>query len=440
MSHYLFVEGNTTGTGRLAVERLLASGQRVTFLTRERRKYPFLGTPHPGLTVVEGETNEVEEVQRRVEEIAAGGAVDALLTFSEFYIAIVAEVAARLGFRFLSPEAARHCRNKEATRRALRAAGLPTPRFLLVASADEALEAAEEIAFPCVVKPPADSSSFGVRRVADREELVDQVRRLATLAENVRGQRLDGRVLIEELLDGPEYSVETVTLPDSGCHVVGVVTKHLSAPPWFVELGHDFPSAAPPRRRQALEQAALAALAAVGFDFGPAHTEIRWTCRGPVVVEINGRLAGGLIPELVSHAAGIDLLGGWLDLLIGRPIDLRPQHRRGAAIRFLTAAEVGRVVAVEGVQQARAQAGVVEVEVKVARGEAVAPAVDTYGRLGHVLAVGDDAEQAARAAAAGLAELRLTIVPEEVPATESLPAATPGSSRPATEPRSSAGG
>jgi biotin carboxylase len=128
----------------------------------------------------------------------------------------------------------------------------------------------------------------------------------------------------------------------------------------------------------------------VGFDFGPAHTEIRATPQGPVVVEINPRLAGGMIPELVRHATGIDLLETLLDLLLGRPVQLDPVRREVAGIRFLTADRPGRLHGFTGVPEARGLATVREVVADKLPGTAVQPAENAYHRLGHVLAAGPE--------------------------------------------------
>lgn len=391
--HFLFVESNTTGTGALAVTRLIESGARVTFLAREPGKYPFLAAPAPGLSVATLDTNDVEAVAAHVDGVRQEHGLDAVLTFSEFYVAIVAEVAERYGYRYLSPAAARTCRNKPETRKALRAAGLAVPELRLVASEEEARRAAREVAYPCVVKPPADSSSKGVRLVQDGEELLDHFRRLHAWRVNDRGQRLGGEVLIESLLTGPEFSVETVTLSPGDVRVIGITAKHLSPPPLFVEVGHDFPAALGEEDAAALRGTVLAALAAVGFDFGPAHTEIRLTPAGPVVVEINPRLAGGMIPELVRHALGIDLLAAFLGLLAGQPAGLEPLRAEWASIRFLTAGRSGRLLGVSGVEEARRIPGVREVSIGKREGAAVRPAEEAADRIGYVIAAGPAREQ-----------------------------------------------
>ncbi len=410
--HFLFVESNTTGTGALAVGRLLAGGARVTFLARHPEKYPFLDGASGGLSVIAMDTNDVEAVCAAVRGVRRRGELAAVLTFSEFYVAIAAEVAARLGYRYLSPAAAVACRHKLTTREVLRAAGLATPEFRLVASEAEARRAAGEIGYPCIVKPPADSSSKGVRLVRDRDELVEHFRRLHAWRVNDRGQPLNGEVLLESLLTGPEVSVETVTLAPGDTRVVGITAKHLSPPPLFVEIGHDFPAAIGPAEAARIRQVALAALAAVGFDFGPAHTEVRLTPAGPVVVEINPRLAGGMIPELVRYALGIDLLAVFLDQLRGCPVDLVPRRAEWASIRFLTAERGGCLAGVAGLDEARRVPAVREVAIVKKLGAAVREAEEAADRIGFVIASGPSRRQVLEIERA-VDCIRLHVVPPE---------------------------
>ncbi|MEA2562136.1 MAG: hypothetical protein QOH06_3640 [Acidobacteriota bacterium] len=407
--HFLFVESNTTGTGALAVARMLESGARVTFLARQPAMYPFLADPAPGLAVVAMDTNDVEAVEGEIVRVRRRCQVDAVLTFSEFYVAIVAEVAERQGFRYLSPAAARTCRNKFETRRALRAAGLATPRFFLVASEEEACRAAREVDYPCVAKPPADSSSKGVRLVRNDAELLEHFRRLHTWQVNDRGQRLTGEVLIESLLRGPEVSVETVALAPGNVRVVGITAKHLSPPPLFVEIGHDFSAALTQKEAAVICDAVHAALAAVGFDFGPAHTEVRLTAEGPVVVEINPRLAGGMIPELVRHALGIDLLSTFLNQLRGRPIDLTPSRSEWASIRFLTSDRHGRLGDISVLEEARRVPTIREASIAKPPGHIVRPAEEAADRLGLVIASGPSRAQVLLEVDEAVRRIRLNI-------------------------------
>ncbi len=413
MSHYLLIESNTTGTGGMMVDMLLSRGDAVTFLTRTPAKYPFLGYRHPELQVREVDTNSFGVVIEAVQAIHATKKLHAVTTSSEFYVPLVAQLAAALGVNGLDPAAARTCRHKPSTRQALKAAGLVTPDFYLVNSEEEVRRLAAQIEYPCVVKPPSDSSSHGVRLVNDARDLVEHYLEIHNWKENVRGQTLDGSVLVESLLEGPEYSVETITLAGGETHVIGVTDKHLSQEPWFVELGHDFPSRASAEVQAALKQAAVLGLKAVNFNFGPAHTEIRWTQHGAAIVEINPRLAGGMIPELVAYATGIDLLQTWMDMLVGRKLNLDPTEKDNASIRFITSDRIGTLRQVKGLHEASVIPSIRDIAVTAKPGRAIRPAEDAYDRLGYVIGAGEDPVVVSRHLQEALETIQLELEPQE---------------------------
>ncbi|MBM3779956.1 MAG: ATP-grasp domain-containing protein [Acidimicrobiia bacterium] len=331
--------------------------------------------------MIAAETNDQSSLAASVRPLAP----DAIVTFSTFYVATVAELAASLGLRFLDPRAAATCHDKIAARRALRAAGLPGPRFREVASAGEAARVAGEVAYPCVMKPPTSSGSTGVRRIEHQRDFREHYTRLTASAVNERGQAQPALVLVEELLDGPEFSVEALTFGRGDTRIVGITRKHVSAPPWFVEMGHDFPADLPDAERRAIEAHVLRALDEVGVDFGPTHTELRLTPQGPVIVEINPRLAGGMIPELVRLATGVDLIDAYLRMLVGDDVHLDATRRRRAAIRFLTAPRPGRLASLPSCDDLHARPGVDAIEVTARVGSHVVPPRDSAHRLGYVI-------------------------------------------------------
>ncbi len=428
--HVVFLESNTTGTGALALQRLLDDGHAVTFLARRPELYPFLDEGAQARLRVETlETNDEALVARRLEALHQQQPLAVLLTFSEYYVPLVARQAARFGLPGLDPQVANVCRDKHQLRRVLREAGLPTPDFELVRSVEEARQLVArrtpELRYPCVVKPTGESSSKGVLRVDDADALLRHFELIHGWRSNARGQELAGEVLVEQLLDGPEYSVETVTrgrgagdltqTPVPTTEIVSVVAKHLSDPPLFVELGHDVPAPISADLAEDIAAAAVAALDAVGYDFGPAHTEVRLAAEGPTVVEINPRLAGGMIPELIRHALGLDLLQALLDLLRGRDLDLRPKRSEHASIRFLTAPRDGELVAVHGLDAVRARLEVREVTVSKAVGSPVRCATQATDRLGHVITSGPEAALVRRVAGEALAQVQIEVNPEISP-------------------------
>ena len=213
-------------------------------------------------------------------------------------------------------------------------------------------------------------------------------------------------VLVEEYLSGAEFSVETFD-----DRVVGVTRKHLGPLPFFVETGHDFPAPVAPAVAAALGATATAALRALGLGWGPAHVELRLSRGGePRVIEVNPRLAGGMIPRVVQEATGIDLIGATVARAVGRPAPRVPLRSGAASIRFLVADSEGLLTAVDGVAEARRVPGVVEVGLTREPGQIIVPRHSFQDRIGYVIATGTDSTSAARAATAGVLALRARIV------------------------------
>ena len=407
--HYVFIESNTTGTGRLAIERLTGMGQKVTFLSRQPSRYPFLKSMGPAVEILTVETNDITALSIQVEKVLQRNKIDALMTFSTFYVALVAELAQKYGFRSLNAQSAMICHDKSIMRLTTHGAGFPTPNFWIVDSCAGAKRVANETMYPCVVKPAADSGSNGVVLVHNAQELVAHYDQLSRLKFNDREQAQTGKVLVEAFLDGSEFSVETMTLGPSCTHVLGVTRKYLSPPPYFVETGHDFPADIPESLQDTLKRATLTALEAVGYDFGPAHTEIRLTADGPVVIEINPRLAGGMIPELVRLATGVDVLSVVLGAAAGIPVQLTTSRMDVASIRFITARRDGVLRHPPDLETARCMPLIRIVEFDKALPCIVRTPKGAGDRLGFVISSGPD-----RATVLAAANRALEIVPLDV--------------------------
>ncbi|WP_407916000.1 acetyl-CoA carboxylase biotin carboxylase subunit family protein [Kitasatospora sp. NE20-6] len=132
-------------------------------------------------------------------------------------------------------------------------------------------------------------------------------------------------VLVEEYLDGPEISVECATVRGRAISVA-ITRKQLGPPPYREETRHNpLLALAGPVAQEALH--------VVGFANGIAHVEMRLTGRGPRLSEVNGRLAGDLIPHLVREATGIDLPVAAADIALCLLPDLTPTRRRPLRLR-----------------------------------------------------------------------------------------------------------
>jgi len=395
----LFVESNTSGTGRLFARTARNMGFVPVLITARPGKYAYLAEEGAPEVVVVPRMDE-DELHALVAARWGGAAgVAGITSSSEYFVATAAALAARFGLPGPDAASVRAARDKSRQREVLAAGGVPSPAFRAVSSAPEAVAAAREIGFPVVVKPVDGSGSVGVRACADPAEAGSH----ATLLFASGGE--GARVLVESFVAGDEFSVEVF----SG-RVVGITRKHLGDPPFFVEAGHDYPADVPDEAAAALVDSATRGTALLGLGWGPLHWELRIDREGRAVpMEVNPRLAGGFIPELVRHAQGIDLIRETLRLVVGREPGLVPAHQRYASIRFLFAPRAGRLAAIEGMSDALGMHDVMDVSAYRHAGDELSVHGDFRDRIGHVVACAREARAASRAAERARAVVRIRV-------------------------------
>jgi predicted ATP-grasp superfamily ATP-dependent carboligase len=236
--------------------------------------------------------------------IAAEQTVNGVMSWHEEHIVQAALVAEELGLPGTRPDAVRRCRDKFATRTALAAEGIAQPAFEVVGSLDEARAAADKLGFPVVIKPRAAGGSQGVVLVADADELATHF--VTTRDVPVPHTPVfDQGVLVEEYVEGPEISVDSVV---HGGRVTPLFVgrKDVGFPPYFEETGHVVDGADPLLADPEFRHMMQAVHTALGCTDGWTHTELKLTAQGPKLIEVNGRLGGDLIPYLGLRATGID--------------------------------------------------------------------------------------------------------------------------------------
>lgn len=399
----VFVESNTTGTGRLFAERARDLGLLPHVLTTDPARYPYLA--ELGVPSSDCDTGSVPAVLACCQSLGGQHQLAGVTSSSEYFIAMAAGVARALGLPGEDPSRLAAARSKAVQRQRFAACGVSSPGFHLVSSAEEAVLAAAKLGMPVVVKPISRSGSIGVRRCATSDEVARHAAELLSTRVDERGRPLPPTVLVESYLPGPEFSVEILA-----GQVRAVVGKHVDESLGFLEVGHDVPAAIDARTGALLTGSALAALTALGLTWGAAHVELRMANGRSQVVEVNPRLAGGLIPQAVQAATGQDLITELLLRTAGRAVARSPARLSCASIRFLVPASDGTVRAVPDVSAALALPGVVDAAVTARRGQRVIRQGNFLDRLGYVIATGTTQLEAAARAEQARAALPVEVV------------------------------
>lgn len=278
---------------------------------------------------------EKDEILKICREIG----IDGICTIASDLAAVTVNyVADKMNLIGNSPECAVLSTNKNAMRRAFSENGDPSPKSVLVHSADE-LDATE-FDYPIIVKPVDRSGSRGITKLYSAEGLYEAV-------ENAKAQGFEKSALVEEFAEGTEYSVEYISW--EGEHTFLAITrKFTTGSPHFIETGHLEPAPLSAEMTEKIKKIIPHALDSLKIKYGASHSEIKIDKSGNVkIIEIGGRMGGDRIgSDLVSLSTGIDFTRAVIETALGiKPSLKRETEPKAAGIRFVFSKEDADVFA-----------------------------------------------------------------------------------------------
>ncbi len=239
-----------------------------------------------------------------------------------------ADACARAGLAFIGPpgEVIRRAGSKSAARTLMRQAGVPvTPGSDgPVRSPEEALEAAERIGYPVLLKASAGGGGRGIRRC-------DRPTELSAALEEARAEALacfgDGEMYLEKLILHPRH-IEVQVLADRQGNTVHLGERDCSLQRRRQKLVEETPAwGLPPALRAALGETAVRAAKAIGYE-SAGTVEFLLDPEGEhfYFMEMNTRIqVEHGITELVT---GVDLIRQQLRIASGLPLDFTQEDIR----------------------------------------------------------------------------------------------------------------
>lgn len=123
----------------------------------------------------------VSDAVERIVSSAARDSFDAVVASDDLALEVATRTAAALGLPHNPLSAVRAARRKDLARDALRAAGLPVPRFRCLNLTQPLAAQITDLDYPCVLKPLAMAASRGVVRVDSAAELLRTLPRIAAI-------------------------------------------------------------------------------------------------------------------------------------------------------------------------------------------------------------------------------------------------------------------
>jgi biotin carboxylase len=262
-------------------------------------------------------------VDQILEELSPPYQPDAIVTYLDANMATFAEVAEELNLPFHTVATAIALTDKAEQRRVLREAGLPTPPCVVITphqSSEELSAAGSKVGWPAVLKPRSAQGSRYTFFVEDGGRLSEL---LASLGEDRPDMVLEGYLADDPSRVGEPYadyvSVESVVSRGIISHLA--VTGRFPLAENFRETGFFIPASLNDADQVAVLDLATLAIRALGVTTGCLHSEIKFTPEGPRVIEVNGRVGGG-VPDMLNRAAGVALVEMTLRLGLGELIEV----------------------------------------------------------------------------------------------------------------------
>ncbi|MES0157846.1 acetyl-CoA carboxylase biotin carboxylase subunit family protein [Mesorhizobium sp. M0018] len=381
----ILVEGHN-GIGLLYIKAAQRLGLHTITLSSDPTRYDYLAAE--GVEAIRVDTNSLDGLIRASALLRATYDIAGITGFAgedESIYVTVGELCRHFDLPGPNPASIERCCNKFTQRELLADAGIPMPDYRLAVDESDVENAAAQIGLPVVLKPALGSGSIGVRLCCNVDELAEHASYLLNGRHTWRSSPL---ILVEEFAQGPHYCADIM-----GNEVIGIEAAEFSPPPHFIFREYTHPAPLNEEEYALIADVSLSCLQALGLGWGPSSVEFRWTKRGPVVIEVNPRIAGGANPQLLHLAYGIDLIAEHIKLVIGEEWDLRKRHSHAAGVRFLIADRDGTLDWISGVSQAASLPGVAEVEFYSKLKMPIVRKGDYRDRMGHIVATSADCAQ-----------------------------------------------
>ncbi|MBI2501875.1 MAG: ATP-grasp domain-containing protein [Candidatus Latescibacteria bacterium] len=366
-----------------------------------------------------------------------------VLSFSESGVIAASLVARHLGLPGNPPRAALRARNKYLMRQTLQQAGLPTPPFHLVRSADQIHALLQQAGRPMVLKPISGSSSYGVTRLTPGHTQVQIAARLEDVRAYIRDypqhnpqypfefwlppQGLgippeeifspEDDFLLEGFIPGQQFSLDGLACGEAITCLGVIEIERIKGSDYFLEYEEWMPTRLGPEREEEIEQVVTRAVRALGLQRSCFHCEVKVNPEGVFVLEVAARRGADNIADFLQQVMGIDIYEEGLRLACGQTRfypDLRP--RCCMRMRYFLPPASGTLEAIEGIEAVSRDPRVSELEFEVSPGDSVLTPPEGFEFLGYLSVRGATPEEAEAALEELYTRIHFHIAPAAVPA------------------------
>ena len=307
--------------------------------------------------------------------------VDGVLTAAtDFSVLTMSHIAEVLHLPGINYNSAKIIKNKALVRKRLFEANADdTSISYEIDSLEDIADILPKIKFPVMMKPVDGSGSRGASKVEKTEDFVKA-------AEFAMNGSITHRAVAEPFIEGKEYGVESFV--DNGViHVLGVMQKDMTEPPYYAELGHAIPSGLTPELETKVKSCVYRAIFALGVNHGSVNMDLLITNEGNVhIVDVGARMGGNLIgSHIIPMGTGIDYMGNMIRAAVGDTTNWKPEWQPKPVATRLLALTPGRIKKLPNFDKMAAECNVL-IEHHLYVGDTITPYRTNLDGCGYVVA------------------------------------------------------
>ena len=309
---------------------------------------------------------------------------------SEVSMTVMGRINEVMGLSGITRGQAINATNKHMMRQAFESYGAPSPLSILTESVDNAWNVFDKtFSGNAILKPSRNSGSRGIAKIHKGMTKEDFVY-LYSIALN---ESRDRSVLIEQFVEGPEFSVEIIVW-DNKVNVLAVTDKKTTGAPHFVELGHNQPSRFPNDVVAKVCDAAVAGVKALGVNSCACHAEVKVQEGKAYLMEVGARMGGDFISTVLTRlSSGVDMIAAAVNCSLGLEPNLQPNDIGvGVCIRYFTP-KPGVLVDIKNVDVLK-HPSVYDSAIYCNVGNVVHDVTSSLSRCGHIIVTAENADAA----------------------------------------------
>lgn len=315
--------------------------------------------------------------------------VNGILTAAtDFSVLTMSKIAESMHLPGINYQAAKRIKNKAAVRKCLFDAKADDTGYSFeIDSLEQIPQILPQVKFPVMMKPCDGSGSRGTTRV---DKAID----FEKACKFAMGGSITHRAVAEPFVDGKEYGVESFV--DNGkIHILGIMQKEMTLPPYYAELGHAIPSGLPSVVEDKIRNCVKKALVALDVNHGSVNMDLLLGADGGVhIVDIGARMGGNLIgSHIIPIGTGIAYMDNMIRAAVGDATCFTPISTPFPVASKLLALTPGKVKSLPNFESISKEYGVI-IEHHLHIGDEITPYRTNLDGCGYVVAIANNVDDA----------------------------------------------